>query len=254
MKGNMSQAQKRTDHNAMLNRDAENQHPISAIAGLKEALDSKVPTTRKINGQTLDNDVEIKNVESADKLKTARAINGVEFDGTASIKVYGENELPTQLKPIYTKGWYRFAQIDSTATTAVIRIARNFGNGYPETYTAIFNATYENCNFTQISSLRRSTDQWIPKIRAVYLQRRIYLEFYYNYDLGNRIATKVSDIIKSHETDTFSNIEFEEGSIPEGFNVEEFALSGSPLKASSIEIGSTKLTEAQLQSLLALLT
>jgi hypothetical protein len=45
VKGNMSQAQKRTDHNAMVNRDAENQHHISAIAGLKEALGSKVPTT-----------------------------------------------------------------------------------------------------------------------------------------------------------------------------------------------------------------
>ena len=250
----MSQAQKRIDHNAMLNRDKENQHPISAIAGLKEALDSKVPATRTVNGQTLDNDVEIKNVESADKLKTARTINGVEFDGTANIKVFGESELPTQLKPIYTKGWYRFAQIDSMATTAVVRIARNYGNGYPEVYTVIFNATYDNCNFTQISSLRRSTDQWIPKIRAVYLKRQIYLEFYYNYDLGNTIAIKVSNIIKSYETDTFSNIKFEEGSIPEGFNVEEFVISGSPIKASSIDIGSTRLTEAQLQALLALLT
>lgn len=254
MKGNMSQALKRTDHNAMLNRDKENQHPISAIDGLGGALESKVPKTRKVNGQTLDKDVDITEVKSAEKLKTARKINGVAFDGTYDIKIYSESELPVQPTTIYTTGWYRFAHTFSTASSVIIRIARNYGNGYPETYTVIFNATYENCNFTQISSLRRSTDQWIPKIRAVYLQRQIYLELYYNYDMGNRIATKVSDIIKSHETDTFSNVEFEEGSIPEGFNVEEFVFSGSPLKASSLEIGSTTLTETQLQELLALLT
>jgi hypothetical protein len=222
----------------------------------KKAIDLSpyVPKSRTVNGKSLSEDVEIKEVESAEKLKTARTINGVAFDGTSNINIFGESELPLQLKPVYTKGWYRFAQIDSSATTAIINIARNYGNGYPEVYTVIFNATYGNCNFTQITSLRRSTDQWVPKIRAVYSGRQTYLEFYYNYDLGNTIATKVSNIIKSHIIDTFSNIAFEEGAIPEGYSVEEFALSGSPIKTSSLEIGSTTITETQLKSLLALLT
>ena len=40
-----------------------------------DAFENFVPKTRKINGQTLDNDVQIDNVASADKLKTARAIS-----------------------------------------------------------------------------------------------------------------------------------------------------------------------------------
>ena len=34
-----------TDHNRLFNRDAENQHPISAITGLENALAEKVNTT-----------------------------------------------------------------------------------------------------------------------------------------------------------------------------------------------------------------
>jgi hypothetical protein len=43
----MSQSQKRTDHNALINRDKENQHNIGAIEKLQEALDNKVPAERK---------------------------------------------------------------------------------------------------------------------------------------------------------------------------------------------------------------
>ena len=83
----MSQSQKKADHSTLLNRDKENQHNIGAIEMLQEALDNKVsketlqesladkvPKERKINGQALDKDVEIKNVESADKLSTSRNI------------------------------------------------------------------------------------------------------------------------------------------------------------------------------------
>ena len=268
MKGNMSQSQRRADHNTLINRNAENQHSIGAIEGLQEkldetqenfdnlqnALDTKVPTERKVNGQTLDNDVEIKNVESADKLKTARTINGVEFDGSKSIKIYGENELPLNMKTINTAGWYRVAQIYSGGTSAVIHISRNYANSYPETYTIIMDAIYENCDFTQISALRIPTNQLIQKIRVVYKSGMNYLEFYYSQNMANTISVKLSNIMKTHTTDTFSNVDFEEGSIPEGFNVKEFALSGSPIKASSLEIGTTKLNETQLQALLALLT
>lgn len=105
----MSQSLKRTDHNALINRNAKNQHDIGAIEGLRESLDgiqvdilnlqtdidNKVPMDRKINGQTLENDVEVKNVESADKLKTARTIglNGAvtstptAFDGSEEINI-----------------------------------------------------------------------------------------------------------------------------------------------------------------------
>ena len=95
MKGNMSQAFKKTDHSVLSNRDKENQHPISAIDGLKEELDSKVPTQRTINGYTLDNDVHIDNVASADTLKTARTISlsgavkstPISFNGSKDISI-----------------------------------------------------------------------------------------------------------------------------------------------------------------------
>lgn len=249
----MSQALNKAEHNALLHRDAKNQHPISAIEGLEEALNGKVPTERKVNGQALDKDVEITEVKSAEKLKTARTINGVEFDGTYNIKVYGESELPKQPTTIYTAGWYRFAHAFSTAISGIIRIARNYGNGYPELYTLILNATYDDCEFTQLSS-RFLHSQYISKIRAVYKQGDFYLDFYYSSDVPNTVTTKVSDIMPSFNTDTFSNVSYEIGSIPEGYSVKEFDLSASPIKVSSLDIGNTTLTETQLQALLALLT
>ena len=109
MKGNMSQTQKKADHSTLLNRNKENQHSIGAIEGLQEILDKeqesisnlqksideKVSAERKVNGQALDKDVEIKNVESADKLKTARTIGlsgavtstPTNFDGSGNVNI-----------------------------------------------------------------------------------------------------------------------------------------------------------------------
>jgi hypothetical protein len=218
-------------------------------------LKNFVPNTRKINGQTLENDVEINEVKSAEKLKTARTINGVEFNGTYDIKVYGEGELPQQFIPTLKVGWYRFAHINSSSTSATIRIARNYGNGYPELYTLIFNSTYNDCGFIQLSSRFFEGSQHVTKLRAVFnSQGDFYLDFYYNYELPNTVAIKVYDIMSSLHTDNYSNLNTEVDSIPEGYSVKEFDLSFSAIKAPSIEIGNTKLTETQLQSLLALLT
>lgn len=60
-----------------------------------EELKNYVPKERKINGQALDKDVEIKNVESANKLKTARTISSsgaitsvpASFDGSSDVSV-----------------------------------------------------------------------------------------------------------------------------------------------------------------------
>ena len=67
-----------------------------------DAFENFVRKTRKINGQTLDNDVQIDNVESADKLKTARVISfsgaltstPISFNGSKdiSIPITGINE------------------------------------------------------------------------------------------------------------------------------------------------------------------
>ena len=96
MKGNMSQALEKAEHNSLLNRDFPNQHPISAIEGLKEALEGKVTRERKVNGQTLDKDVEITEVKSAEKLKTARTVSlsgavestPTDFDGSGDANIY----------------------------------------------------------------------------------------------------------------------------------------------------------------------
>lgn len=60
-----------------------------------EELKRFVQNTRKVNGQTLDNDVQIDNVESADKLKTARTISlsgavtstPTAFDGSGDVDI-----------------------------------------------------------------------------------------------------------------------------------------------------------------------
>ena len=58
-------------------------------------LSPYVPKTRTVNGQALDNDIEIKSVESADKLKTARTIDSsmavtsvpTTFDGSSNVSI-----------------------------------------------------------------------------------------------------------------------------------------------------------------------
>ena len=69
-----------------------------------EAFENFVPKTRKINGQTLDNDVQIDNVASADKLKTARTI-GLSGAVTSTPKAFdgsGNVDIPiTAIKEAY---------------------------------------------------------------------------------------------------------------------------------------------------------
>ncbi len=256
MKGNMSKAFKKTDHNALTHRDGEKQHPISAIDGLTEALNGKVPVERTVNGQTLDEDVEIKEVESANKLKTARTINGVAFDGTSNIKVYSESELPAQNTMLNTEGWYRIAEFSALTMTATIHIARGYTEGIPEVYTIIMDTTHDTCRFTQLSSLMYEPHQYITKIRIIYgISRVKYLEVYYASEIANSVTVKFTNIATAYpELDTYSNVAFEAGSIPEGEHVKEFDLSVTPMKISSLQIGETTLTETQLQALLNLLT
>ena len=249
----MSQSLKRTDHNALINRNTENQHNIGAIEGLQEALDNKVPTERKINGQTLENDVDIKNVESADKLKTARNINGVAFDGTKDIKVYSENELPRQRFVCNSKRWVRFAKISALPVSATIRISREYAHGDPEAYSINFNGTYAQCGFVQTSSLFSLSARYITKVRAVYLRSDVYLEFYYNSTAPNHVTTNISNINSAYPDVLVENIHSEDCEIPEGFSVLEFDLSESPIKTDSLQIGNTTLTETQLQALLKLI-
>lgn len=64
---------------------------LSDQSDLQSALDAKVPVTRTVNGNALSSNVTIStisgNAGTATALQTARAINGVSFDGTAAITV-----------------------------------------------------------------------------------------------------------------------------------------------------------------------
>lgn len=104
-----------------------------------EELKHFVQNTRKINGQTLDNDVQIDNVESADKLKTARTIGlsgavtstPTAFDGSKDINIpitrlnesyleWSDEQLNSALSPIDIAllpelGANRLAFIDDSA-------------------------------------------------------------------------------------------------------------------------------------------
>lgn len=221
-----------------------------------EELSNYTQNSRTVNGQTLDNDIQIDNVKSADKLKTARTINGVAFDGTEDIKVYSESELPVQNALFNKAGWYRFAEFSALTMTATIHIARGYTEGIPEVYTVIMDTTHDSCRFSQLSSLMYKPHQYIPKIRIIYgIGRMKYLEFYYASEIANSVTVKVTNITTAYPTlDTYSNVAFEEGSIPEGDYVKEFDLSEAPMKVSSLQIGETTLTETQLQALLKLIT
>lgn len=82
-------------HKNLLDRDLTDQHPIEAISGLSDELNNKQEklisgtNIKKLNGNDLigDGDLQITNIETANSLKTARAINGVKFDGSSDIEV-----------------------------------------------------------------------------------------------------------------------------------------------------------------------
>ena len=95
MKGNISQSQGALEvKNAEHIRELE-QEISEGEQEVEQELKGKVDVSRKINGQTLENDVNITNVESADKLKTPRTIGlsgavastPTPFDGTGDILV-----------------------------------------------------------------------------------------------------------------------------------------------------------------------
>ena len=44
-----------TDHNELLNRDADNQHPISAITDLEDELDGKLENVPAMSNQDIEN-------------------------------------------------------------------------------------------------------------------------------------------------------------------------------------------------------
>ena len=74
MKGNISQSQGALEvKNAEEIRRLE-QEISKDEQETEQELKGKVDVSRKINGQTLENDVNITNVESANKLKTPRTI------------------------------------------------------------------------------------------------------------------------------------------------------------------------------------
>lgn len=197
---------------------------------------------------------QITHVESADTLKTARKINGIEFDGTKDINVCGENELPMQQMIINKEGWYRFAEIHSSSSTFIIQIARHYGTKYPEVYSIIFDETYHNCQFTVLSSLFNELIQHIPKVRAIHKHGTVYLELYYTLNESHLVTTKLANITLSDNSDSVINIEYTVGSIPEGFSVTEFDLSAKLVTATSLQIGDTTITEEQLKALLATIT
>lgn len=86
-----------TNHNDLLNRDAENAHTISAITGLESALE-EIDTA--LNGKVNTDDLKFNDeggveAATADKLKTARNINCIPFDGSEDITIQA---------PVFVKG------------------------------------------------------------------------------------------------------------------------------------------------------
>lgn len=128
---------------------------IARTAGLQAALDALVPITRTINGSALSSDITITtitgNAGTATALQTARAINGVAFDGTAAITIPAAagtltgttlassvvNSSLTTLGTITTGVWHGSAigdtYISSAAAWNAKESALTFGTGLTRT-------------------------------------------------------------------------------------------------------------------------
>lgn len=181
-------------------------------------------------------------VDGAEKLATARNINGVAFDGTGDITVYSPQDFAPLYSTLSTAGWYRIAEIAANhAFSCRLDIGTLYMHTTPEVVTLNIVKKYGiGCNITQTNHIGSVTI--IPKIRAVQKSGETwYLEVYYGGNTSNPIYCSFTNVaglkgsggIGQH----LSTVNFTAGEIPEDYTATEFELSENPIKASAVKTG-----------------
>lgn len=128
-------------------------------------IDGYVPVTRSVNGQTLASDVVISNVASADKLSTARDINGVSFDGTSNITIVDSTKVPTTRQ---IAGQALSADVSAATLTAALSGATDTAKGTVELATTAEATTgTDTTRAVTPAGLKTVADTKVPTTRTV---------------------------------------------------------------------------------------
>ena len=181
------------------------------------------------------------NATTATKLATARNINGVAFDGTSDVTIYGAREMPPIRKVLTTNQWYRIATIsEDMGFSCKVQLTSSFNYNTSISHTLLINAGYGDCNGCNITQINGATAiATVSKVRAVKKYgAEWYLELYYSGDTnGNPVEVSITDIASYNDNASaiVTMVDFSTGEIPEGYNAKEFELSTKPIKTSSIE-------------------
>ena len=182
---------------------------------------------------------------SAVKLTTARKINGVSFDGSSDVIVYGPHETNHTSSTLSTNGWYRIGTIISThGFSCRLIITSIYSYNFPISVALDITAHYgSTASIVQVSSHGEiNSTLAITKVRTVKKAgSEWYIEIYYAGSTnGNQVYvsyTNVQGISPGNiASDLVKDISFAAGSIPDGYISTEFSISiANPVKASAFE-------------------
>lgn len=127
-----------TDHNQLTNRDAENQHPMSAITGLVEVLEDKQPKGDYLTGTDIDNTLSVAG-KAADAAAVGEKLNELSEE-IAGLSVGGISATARGLLiTVLRNGVYSSDQ--STNITALEEALGGSGETETTTYTITSNLT-----------------------------------------------------------------------------------------------------------------
>lgn len=154
---------------------------------------------------------------SAQKLTTARLINGIAFDGTEDIEVFSPSELPPLSKILSAKGWYRIAKISTTAIS--VQLALGSCWSYSDPCSGAFVINYDAFHGGVITKLGATVPTSFTKIRTVSQGQECYIEVYYNVDVPNTCFFKFNNI--TNYDGSITVIEGTAGEIPDGYTAVE---------------------------------
>ena len=194
---------------------------------------SQVINSGNIGAQSVKYATSAGSANSADKLTTARNINGVSFDGTSDITVYSPTQLPTISKHITEEGWYRVASCTDCygAMTMVINTSFNYSDAtQAELDIAIGygSAHDDGVNILQTSAINKGN---ISKVRICKgWATGFCIDVYYAVNVRNYVSVSFTDVYPNAanlQTEEFTN-----PTIPEGYTVKEFTLEHGATKAS----------------------
>lgn len=145
-----------TDHNKLSNRNMENQHPISAITGLQEALDN-IPSGGQKKEWRLLNTVEL--TENVSDIFVDRDLNGNPFECDEIwlvVTAKRANNTTANIRfSFHTKGLWDCVQASSLITTneSHLRVHAYFGGAEGDLFVELGASAYANAPVSFVSTL-----------------------------------------------------------------------------------------------------